>query len=207
MLNSRHALSSATDEFLNVAPLGLQALLKYVSFDEIPSSVDLLSGRVLEGQLSALSEPPPSVIVVGDIMLGGRAKKAVVEFGPDYPFDGVLPLLRRAPIVLGNLEGPFADKARKQQRNFSYRVDVSLASSLRRAGINVVTLANNHLMDCGRPGVLETLDALSNADVFTRYPSSRRHANRPAWLLLEPPDGCHCGSAGQRDGSARSPRS
>lgn len=166
MLNGGHALSSATDEFLTVPPLPLQALLKHVSIDEIPSSVDLLSGRVLEEQLSALSEPPPSVIAVGDIMLGGRAKKAVAEFGPDYPFDGVLPLLRRAPIVLGNLEGPFAEKARKQQRNFSYRVDVSLASSLNRAGINVVTLANNHLMDCGRSGVLETLDALSNANVF-----------------------------------------
>jgi Bacterial capsule synthesis protein PGA_cap len=166
MLNSGHAVSSATDEFVTVPPLDLQALLKHVSLDEIPSSVDLLSGRALEEQLSALGEPPPSLIVVGDIMLGGRAKKAVAEFGPDYPFDGVLPLLRRAPIVLGNLEGPFADKARKQQRNFSYRVDVSLASSLNRAGINVVTLANNHLMDCGRPGVLETLDALSNANVL-----------------------------------------
>src|SRR5712692_8418554 len=77
-----------------------------------------------------------------------------------------LALLRRAPIVLGNLEGPFAEKVRKQQRNFSYRVEVSLASSLSRAGINVVTLANNHLMDCGRSGVLETLDALSNAKVL-----------------------------------------
>src|SRR5258708_9528535 len=105
MLNSRHALSSATDEFLNVAPLGLQALLKHVSFDEIPRSVDLLPGRVLEEQLSALSELPPSVIVVGDIMLGGRAKKAVVEFHPDAPVDGGLPLLRIPPILLGNCDG------------------------------------------------------------------------------------------------------
>jgi len=166
MLNSGDALSSTTDEFLTVPPLALQALLKHVSINEIPSSVDLLSGRVLEEQLSSLSEPPPSVIAVGDIMLGGRAKKAMAEFGPDYPFDGVLPLLQRAPIVLGNLEGPLAQKARKQKRNFSYQVDVSLASSLSRAGINAVTLANNHLMDCGRSGVLETLGALSNANVF-----------------------------------------
>ncbi len=166
MLNSRHAISSAKDEFLTVPPLALQVLLKHVTAYEIPSSIDLLSGKDLEEQISDLREPPPSVIAVGDIMLGGRAKKAVAEFGPDYPFDGVLPLLRRAPIVLGNLEGPLAEKARKQQRNFSYRVDVSLASSLSRAGINVVTLANNHLMDCGRSGVLETLDALSSANVF-----------------------------------------
>jgi poly-gamma-glutamate capsule biosynthesis protein CapA/YwtB (metallophosphatase superfamily) len=166
MLSGRHALSSTKEEFLTMPPLALEALLKHVSFDEIPSSADLLSGRALEEQISSLREPPPSVIVVGDIMLGGRAKKAVAEFGPDYPFDGVLPLLRRAPIVLGNLEGPFAEKARKQQRNFSYRVDVSIASALSRAGINVVTLANNHLMDCGRSGVLETLDALSKANMF-----------------------------------------
>jgi poly-gamma-glutamate capsule biosynthesis protein CapA/YwtB (metallophosphatase superfamily) len=166
MLNGTNAVLSSQNDFLTLPPLALEALLKHVSADEIPGSVDLLSGKDLEEQLSALGEPPPSVIVAGDIMLGGRAKKAVAEFGPDYPFDGVLPLLRRAPIVLGNLEGPFAEKARKQQRNFSYRVDVSLASSLSRAGINVVTLANNHLMDCGRSGVLETLDVLSHAKVF-----------------------------------------
>ena len=166
MLNGPHSLSSAKDEFPTVSPLALEALLRHVSFDEIPASADLLSGRGLEEQTSTLDEPPLSVIVTGDIMLGGRASKAVAEFGPDYPFEGVLPLFRRAPIVMGNLEGPFAEKSRKQQRNFSYRVDVSLASSLSRAGINVVTLANNHLMDCGRSGVLETLDALSNANVL-----------------------------------------
>src|SRR5258708_38534878 len=116
-------------------------------------------------------------------MLGGSVKKAVVEFGPDCPFDGVLPLLRRAPIVLGNLEGPFAEKARKQQRNFSYRVDVSLASALSRVGINVVTLANNHLMDCGRPGVLETLDVLSKANVFALGAgTNERTAHEPVIL-------------------------
>lgn len=166
MLSGRPALSSTKDEFLTIPPLVLGALRKHVSLNEIPSSQDLLSGRDLEEHISSLHEPSPSVIAVGDIMLGGRAKKAVTEFGPDYPYDGVLPLLRRAPIVLGNLEGPFAEKARKQERNFSYRVDVSLAGSLSRAGINVVTLANNHLTDCGRSGVLETLDALSNANVF-----------------------------------------
>jgi len=183
MLNGTNAVLSSKNDFLTLPPLALQALLKHVSIDEIPGPADLLSGRDLEEQISALGEPPPSVIVAGDIMLGGRAKKVVAEFGPDYPFDGVFPLLRTAPIVLGNLEGPFAEKARRQQRNFSYRVDVSLASSLSRAGINVVTLANNHLMDCGRSGVLETLDALSNANVFALGAgTNERTAHEPVIL-------------------------
>jgi poly-gamma-glutamate capsule biosynthesis protein CapA/YwtB (metallophosphatase superfamily) len=183
MPNGGHALSSTKDGFLTLPPLALQALMKHVSMDDIPVSVDLLSGRVLEEQLSTLGEPPPSVIAVGDIMLGGRARRAVSEFGPDYPFDGVSPLFRRAPIVLGNLEGPLAQKARKQPRNFSYRVDVSLASSLSRAGMNVVTLANNHLMDCGTSGVLETLDALSNANVLALGAgTNERAAHEPVIL-------------------------
>src|SRR5262245_46291606 len=97
--------------------LPLAAVMKYVSPENIPASEDLLSGEALEEQISALNEVPPSLIVVGDIMLGGRAKNALAEHGPNYPFDAVLPLLRRAPIVLGNLEGPFAQKARRQRRN------------------------------------------------------------------------------------------
>ncbi len=183
MLNGTQTVLSSKNDFLTLPPLALQVLLKRVSIDEIPSSADLLSRRDLDEQISALGEPPPSVIVAGDIMLGGRARKAVTEFGPDYPFDGVLPLLRRAPIVLGNLEGPLAEKARKQQRNFSYRVDASLAGSLSRAGINVVTLANNHLQDCGPSGVLETLDALSNANVFALGAgTNERTAHEPVIL-------------------------
>src|SRR5206468_7941627 len=33
------------------------------------------------------------------------------------------------------------------------------------AGINVATLANNHLLDCGREGVLETLQVLAETGV------------------------------------------
>jgi poly-gamma-glutamate capsule biosynthesis protein CapA/YwtB (metallophosphatase superfamily) len=98
-------------------------------------------------------------------MLGGRTRRRIREHGRDYPFSAVLPILQRAPIVLGNLEGPLAQKAQKQNRNFSYRVKPKAATSVLRAGINVVTLANNHLVDCGREGVLETLEALAAAGV------------------------------------------
>jgi poly-gamma-glutamate capsule biosynthesis protein CapA/YwtB (metallophosphatase superfamily) len=142
-----------------------QTLLKFVPAHEIPSSEDLFSAELLESHLAALGEPPLSLIAVGDIMLGGRTRRRIREHGRDYPFSAVLPILQRAPIVLGNLEGPLAQKAQKQNRNFSYRVKPKAATSVLRAGINVVTLANNHLVDCGREGVLETLEALTAAGV------------------------------------------
>ncbi len=98
-------------------------------------------------------------------MLGGRAKKVIAARGADYPFEAVRPLLRRAAIASANLEAPFARNARRAKRTYSYRVSPRLACSLARAGIGVVTLANNHLLDCGREGALETLDALERAGV------------------------------------------
>ena len=199
---------------LGTAGSSLDAMMKYVPPEDIPASEDLLSAKTLGQHISALNEFPPSVIAVGDIMLGGRAKKAIAEHGPDYPFAAVLPLLQRAPIVLGNLEGPFAQKARRQPRNFSYRVDISLASSLSRAGINVVTMANNHLLDCGRAGVLETLEALAATNVLAvGAGANERAAHTPVILragnlrvgLLGYYWNSRCAATGEKPGSAMDP--
>jgi poly-gamma-glutamate capsule biosynthesis protein CapA/YwtB (metallophosphatase superfamily) len=149
----------------DAATTSLRSLLSRVEPDEIPASADLYSADALADALDARRDPPHSVLVVGDIMLGGRTRRRLAEHGRDYPFGGVLPLLRRSPIVVGNLEGPLARQARCEDRRYSYKVDPALAEVLARAGVNVVTLANNHLVDCGRAGVIETLDALKNAGV------------------------------------------
>ena len=171
MRQKENSLGSGNEQSYSTSPaltpewpsLPLRALLRHVPAEEVPRLQDLHTQESLEQHLGCLEEPPYSVMVVGDIMLGGRARSPVAENGPDYPFAAALPLLRRAPVVVGNLEGPFAKKARRQERNFSYRVNPRLASALTRAGINVLTLANNHLLDCGRSGVLETLDVLAHA--------------------------------------------
>ena len=55
----------------------LQTLLKFVPAHEIPASEDLFSAELLENHLAALGEPPLSLIAVGDIMLGGRARRPI----------------------------------------------------------------------------------------------------------------------------------
>jgi poly-gamma-glutamate capsule biosynthesis protein CapA/YwtB (metallophosphatase superfamily) len=140
-------------------------VLKCLPREEIPADQDICSGAELESYLQEHNEPALSVLAVGDIMLGERTRSVIREQGPDYPFAGVAPLLRRSDIVFGNLEGPFAREAVKADRNFSYRVNPRLATALFRANVNVVTMANNHLMDCGGAGVLETLEALASAGV------------------------------------------
>jgi hypothetical protein len=140
-------------------------LLSRVSADDIPGNDDILSADALRGLLAADDDPGLSFIAGGDVMLGGRARKALQEFGMDYPLAAAQPLLALSPIVMANLEGPFAADAKRVDRQFSYRVKPALAAALPRAGVNVVTLANNHLMDCDRDGVIETMDTLRKVGV------------------------------------------
>jgi len=140
-------------------------LLSRVSADDIPGSDDILSADALRGLIGGADDPRLSFIGGGDLMLGGRAREAVREFGMDYPLAAVRPLLALSPIVMANLEGPFAADAQRVDRQFSYRVKPRLAAALQHAGINVVALANNHLMDCDRAGVTETIDTLRGVGV------------------------------------------
>ena len=132
---------------------------------EAPDSKDLLSAEELERQLNHW--PVPSFSAAGDVMTGGRALKVQKKEGLDYPFRSVRPLLKRSPIVLANLEGPFAQRALLQPRYYSYQVNPQLAQALAEAGVTIMTLANNHLLDCGREGVLETLQAAKEAKIAT----------------------------------------
>ena len=172
----RGILPDAVDWTASSADSGLPRLLRRVSADDIPRSDDILSADRLHQLIAAGGDPGLSFIAGGDVMLGGRARTAVEEFGIDYPFAAVRPLLELSPIVMANLEGPFAADARRVDRQFSYRVKPALAHALPRAGVNVVTLANNHLVDCDRDGVTETLDTLRTVGVSVVGAGANRSA-------------------------------
>lgn len=140
-------------------------MLKHIDAEEIPASEDLHSTDSLRSYLTSQNVGLSSIVGVGDVMLSGRMRGPIEEFGDAYPFAAVQPLLDLAPVGFANLEGPLARVAKKLSRPHSYKVAPERASAMKSAGINLVTLANNHLLDCGREGVIETLDALSAAKI------------------------------------------
>jgi len=126
----------------------------------IPEDIELLHPDKLDEHLRGTGDGPYDLVAVGEVMLGSHARRPIREYGPEYPFAWVAPIFRRAAIILGNLEGPFSRDAKRRLRNFPYKVNPKNARILRRAGFRVMTLANNHLLDCGRNGVIETIETL-----------------------------------------------
>ncbi len=108
-----------------------------------------------------------TIAAVGDIMLGHRAEPYLEKYGPGYPFVNILPVLREADLVVGNQECPISTRGEAvPDKKFTLRVGPLGAEALKAAGIQVVTLANNHILDFGPLALQDTLAALAEKDIL-----------------------------------------
>jgi poly-gamma-glutamate capsule biosynthesis protein CapA/YwtB (metallophosphatase superfamily) len=104
---------------------------------------------------------------VGDINLGRRlAKERLLEGDTLYPFLALRDSLAAADITFGNLESPIApDPSTAPDSDAVFTAPPAAAAALARAGFDIVSTANNHAWDGGRPAVEETMRQLTRAGV------------------------------------------
>ena len=70
-----------------------------------------------------------------------------------------------ADLTLANLENPVVRNAVYHPEATTFTGDLRLMPVLEQAGIDGVTLGNNHILDAGAPGLLETLEHLEDAGI------------------------------------------
>jgi poly-gamma-glutamate synthesis protein (capsule biosynthesis protein) len=106
-------------------------------------------------------------MAVGDIGFIGEVSKNIDVYGPEHPFHYVEPILSEGDIVFGNLEKPFA---KNRQPFFKYLSKKSIANakgidSLVHGHFNIVSLANNHILDFGPEGLAYTMNLLNEKGI------------------------------------------
>ncbi|MEK7478058.1 MAG: CapA family protein [Patescibacteria group bacterium] len=100
-----------------------------------------------------------SLVFVGDIMLDRGVKNSIAKNGAgDYRYiiDDISKI-QTADILVGNLEGPASDQGENKNSNYSFRMSPEALVLLKDSSFNVLTVANNHIGDWGRPAFLDTL--------------------------------------------------
>ncbi len=132
-------------------------------------------------------EEPLTLAAVGDLMLGGRTGPFLKEFGIEYPFAGVMPTLRRADIVVGNLESSISTRGTAaENKKFTLQADPLAARALKKAGVRVVSLANNHSMDFGPLALEDTFAALDDNNIlYTGAGMNLDDARSPAIVKIK----------------------
>ena len=109
-----------------------------------------------------------SVTFVGDTLLGDAAQQLIDQRGDDWPFDAVRPALG-ADYVLAVAEGPITERTGPWNpgKRYSYSSRPEAAGALARAGVDAMTLANNHAFDSGPEGLADTMAHLDAAGIVS----------------------------------------
>ncbi|WP_284981747.1 CapA family protein [Arthrobacter sp. efr-133-TYG-118] len=107
------------------------------------------------------------IALLGDVMLGRLVNDQLKVAAPDYPWGDTLPLLRQADIRFANLECVLADHGSPAAgKTYHFRSDAKNVESLHSAAIDVVSLANNHVLDFGVDALLEMLPTLDGRGIL-----------------------------------------
>ncbi len=119
---------------------------------------------ILLALLATLS-PTAELDAVGDIMLARWVERRIVREGADAPFRAIGAELRRADVSVGNLECVLGSAPFALGKQIRLRAATISALGLRRGGFGLVSVANNHAMDCGPRGLQGTERALRKLHV------------------------------------------
>jgi poly-gamma-glutamate capsule biosynthesis protein CapA/YwtB (metallophosphatase superfamily) len=125
-------------------------------------------GSVRGGEGSASNEATGgsgkvTLSFVGDILLGDNVGKLLDDVGTDYPYKYVREYLQAPDLTIGNLETPVTTRGEKQDKQYAYRTHPKTLPDLLESGVDIVNLANNHILDYGTTGLLDTFEYLKEA--------------------------------------------
>jgi len=109
-----------------------------------------------------------SVIIGGDICPKGKNLALFKAGDAEGIFNDLLCEFRNADLSIVNLECPLISKESPIFKDGPILgVESKCVNGLEKAGIDVVNLANNHILDHGTDGLMHTLESCTNAGIST----------------------------------------
>ena len=102
----------------------------------------------------------------GDVIFAGNVETILKTNGYDYPYREIAELLQKPDFTIANLETPITTRGDQQQKQYTYRSSPDALPAFKAAGFDIVNLANNHILDYGQDGLLDTIKALDAKEIL-----------------------------------------
>ena len=141
----------------------------YLSLENKPQESYEFS-KIEENILVDVSDTTISMSVIGDIMCHNtqyndayNSKTGKYDFS--YVFEDIKQYVENADIAIGNLETTFAGSKRGYSSYPTFNTPEAMADDLKELGIDVLSTANNHSLDKGYNGLVNTIDELNKVGI------------------------------------------
>ena len=113
-----------------------------------------------------------SITGIGDIMLGTNfPSEKYLPKDCNLLLSNVSNIISNSDITFGNLEGCLSDNAKLKKRCkdstkcYAFRMPKKFGACLQSIGLDIVSIANNHIMDFGIEGLSDTKKTLDSLDI------------------------------------------
>jgi len=114
-----------------------------------------------------MSQELVNINIGGDFAPINGAEKTVIEL-PEQIWGDTIELFKNADLSIINLEVPLTDSIEKIEKTGpNIKAPKECVNSLKAAGIDLITLANNHIYDFGDKGVADTLEVCKESGIDT----------------------------------------
>lgn len=119
----------------------------------------------------------------GDVQFSGKVEDLLLKKGFDHPYQHLGSLFTNDDLTFINLETPVTSGGvAAQNKSFVYKSSPKALKSLAAAGVDVVNLANNHILDQGVKGLTDTLTHLKdNKLAYVGAGLNRKEAYSPVY--------------------------
>lgn len=121
-----------------------------------------------------------TISLAGDVLLADSVGRQMDIHGVDYPWESVKDIFLGSDLSLINLECTVGTIGEPQDKEYTYRAKPETLKGLVNAGIDGVSLGNNHSLDYGRECFVQTLDHLEEHKI--KYTGGGRNIK----ALMEP---------------------
>lgn len=164
--------------------MGATVLILVFALGAFPAAAPVLAADQRQRSLVLLAG--------GDVTLGYHLPEFLDELtakgmsqaeSEAYPFARIATITRSADLFLVNLEGTLTSQGKPVEKSFNFKADPQDVAVLQSAGVDVVSLANNHAFDYSAEGLSQTRATLLRAGIAA-FGAGRdlAEARRPAIL-------------------------
>lgn len=129
-----------------------------------------------------------TIAFTGDILLDRGVRKCIEKNGTDAIFSASIDsFFRTCKLVVGNLECPATKIQQRVYKRFMFRAEPEWLQTLKKHGITHLNLANNHSIDQGREGLLDTKRNIEQAGMVAVGAGRNMQEAAAPVLLAEQP--------------------